>query len=235
MGILSKINIGADLDNRLEIIRMFERTNETRKVLEIGPGERPLILEYPGNGIFFGIEYPGFAGKTIEVFREKGKTILMKECDIDTEEWPFRDNEFDVIVSNQVIEHLANTDHFFEEFYRIMKKGGYGIISTPNLSSLHNIIQLLLSFQPVFCNVSDKFLGLGNPLSSQRFQRRPYPFHSHLRIFTTRALVDMCRVYGFKVEDIKGGTFMGIPLLGRFLSRLLPYYSYYCEVKIRKI
>lgn len=209
MGILSKINIGADLDNRLEIIRMFERTNETRKILEIGPGERPLILEYPGNGIFFGIEYPGYAGKTIEVFREKGKTILMKECDIDTENWPFEDNKFDVIVSNQVLEHMANTDHFFEEFYRIIKRGGYGIISCPNLSSLHNIIQLILTFQPIMCNASDRYYGIGNPLSSHRYEKHSAPFRCHLRILSLRAMVELCKIYGFKVEKKRGGHLWG--------------------------
>jgi len=48
------------------------------------------------------------------------------------ENWPI-DNEFcDLLVSLEVIEHLENPRHFFRECYRVMKKGAYGFISTPN-------------------------------------------------------------------------------------------------------
>ena len=119
MGILSKINIRADLANRLEIIDMFEKSSESKKICEIGPGGKPLIIEYPINGEFYGIEYPGCAEEPVKIFRQNNKTILMKECDLSRDKWPFEDNEFDVVVSNQVLEHMTNTDHFFEEFYRI--------------------------------------------------------------------------------------------------------------------
>ncbi|MDI6701325.1 MAG: class I SAM-dependent methyltransferase [bacterium] len=235
MGIFSKINIGADYANRLEIIDMFEKSSETKKICEVGPGGKPLIIEYPGNGEFYGIEYPGCAEETIKAFQLNGKTIVMKECDLSNDKWSFGDDEFDVVVSNQVLEHMTNTDHFFEEFYRIMKPGGYGIISCPNLSSLHNIIQLILTFQPIMHNASDKFYGIGNPLSSHRHEPRSAPFHCHLRILSLRAMVELCALYGFKVETKRGGSFMGIPLIGRYIGRILPWYSVYCTVKVRKI
>lgn len=211
MGILSKINIGADLANRLEIIDMFEKSSESEKICEIGPGGKTLIIEYPINGEFYGIEYPGCAEEPVKIFRQNNKTILMKECDLSRDKWPFGDSEFDVVVSNQVLEHMTNTDHFFEEFYRIMKPNGYGIISCPNLSSLHNIIQLILTFQPIMCNASDNFYGIGNLLSSHRHEIRPAPFHCHLRILSLRAMVELCALYGFKVETKRGGEFYGVP------------------------
>jgi len=77
MGILSKINIGADFTNRMEIIDMFEVSNAIKKVCEIGPGGKPLIIEYPGKCEFYGIEYPWCAEETIKVFRNEGKFIEM--------------------------------------------------------------------------------------------------------------------------------------------------------------
>ncbi|XOV93217.1 MAG: class I SAM-dependent methyltransferase [Bacteroidota bacterium] len=42
------------------------------------------------------------------------------------------DESFDTIVSFQVIEHIKNDHLFLEEIYRMLKKGGKAIISTPN-------------------------------------------------------------------------------------------------------
>ena len=115
-----------------------------------------------------------------------------------------------------------------------MKAGGYGIISIPNLSSLHNILQLLLTLQPIMCNASDKYYGVGNPLSSHRHQHSTAPFHCHLRILSLRAMVELCELHGFKVEKKRGGSFMGIPSVGRVFARIIPWYAYYCTVKVRK-
>ena len=108
MGILSRINIDADYANRLEIIDMFESNPGCTKVCEVGPGGKPLIIEYPGTHELYGIEYLGCAAETVKTANRKGKAITMAECDIDIHKWPFGDNEFDVVVSNQVLEHMSN-------------------------------------------------------------------------------------------------------------------------------
>lgn len=43
------------------------------------------------------------------------------------------DNNYDVIVSFQVIEHIKNDKFFLEEIYRILKPGGKALITTPNI------------------------------------------------------------------------------------------------------
>jgi 2-polyprenyl-3-methyl-5-hydroxy-6-metoxy-1,4-benzoquinol methylase len=50
--------------------------------------------------------------------------------------FPFADNEFDLIVSLEVIEHLENPRHLFRELFRCIRPGGYVIVSTPNQLSL---------------------------------------------------------------------------------------------------
>ncbi len=45
---------------------------------------------------------------------------------------PFPDNSFDVIVSFEVIEHIKNYQMFIKEAFRVLKKPGYFIFSTPN-------------------------------------------------------------------------------------------------------
>jgi SAM-dependent methyltransferase len=43
------------------------------------------------------------------------------------EEWPFTSSFFDLVVSNQVLEHVWDHGHFFSENYRVLKEGGSGV------------------------------------------------------------------------------------------------------------
>jgi SAM-dependent methyltransferase len=49
------------------------------------------------------------------------------------EPWPFADGEFDVVVLQEVIEHLENIPFVFREARRILKPGGCFVFSTPNM------------------------------------------------------------------------------------------------------
>jgi SAM-dependent methyltransferase len=46
---------------------------------------------------------------------------------------PYRDGQFDVVVSFQVIEHIQNDDLYLAEINRVLKPGGIALISTPNI------------------------------------------------------------------------------------------------------
>jgi ubiquinone/menaquinone biosynthesis C-methylase UbiE len=45
---------------------------------------------------------------------------------------PFKDESFDYVVSFQVIEHIADDREFIKEVYRVLRKGGKFIVTTPN-------------------------------------------------------------------------------------------------------
>jgi SAM-dependent methyltransferase len=45
--------------------------------------------------------------------------------------WPYPDDFFDIIVSNQVLEHVTDHDFFFKESYRTLKDGGYAVHLAP--------------------------------------------------------------------------------------------------------
>lgn len=59
--------------------------------------------------------------------REGYKFELVKD-----ERLPFKDNSFDVIISNQVIEHVNNQDVHIYEIHRVLKKYGICYLATPN-------------------------------------------------------------------------------------------------------
>ena len=47
-------------------------------------------------------------------------------CDL-----PFKDNEFDVVFCNHVLEHIPDDNKAMQELFRVMKKGGFGIFQIP--------------------------------------------------------------------------------------------------------
>ena len=47
---------------------------------------------------------------------------------------PFKDESFDYVVSFQVIEHIDDDKSFIKEVYRVLRKGGKFIVTTPNRS-----------------------------------------------------------------------------------------------------
>ena len=52
----------------------------------------------------------------------------------DAEKLPFKNGIFDAVLSFELIEHLNDYKNYLAEVYRILKKGGMLIISTPNRS-----------------------------------------------------------------------------------------------------
>ena len=47
---------------------------------------------------------------------------------------PFGDSEFDLVYASEVIEHLADTEAFLSDIFRVLKPGGTLLLSTPNSS-----------------------------------------------------------------------------------------------------
>lgn len=115
---------------------------------------------------------------------------------------PYPDNYFDFIISQEVLEHIIDTDRYFEEFHRVLKKGGKVIITTPNLLAWHQRMLCFFGIVPTFYELSttDKSIGLGI-LKKILYNKQPV---GHVRVFTKMALVDIAKLYKFKVLAIKG-------------------------------
>ena len=50
---------------------------------------------------------------------------------MDVHDIPFEDNSFDVIMCNHVLEHVQDDKKVIKEFFRVIKKGGWGIFQVP--------------------------------------------------------------------------------------------------------
>lgn len=138
--------------------------------------------------------------------------------------FPYNDDFFDIIVSNQVMEHVNNTDNFLREIHRILKPSGYAIISTPNISSIHNLGMLMLGKQPFSFHVSE--IQVGNPLYGVET-------HGHVKIFTISAFKDLAKYHNLRIEKIFGSGYYYCQIkISKFVSKILPRYSIYIYIYI---
>jgi len=75
-----------------------------------------------------------------------GYSLEYRLCDV--LELPFEDESFDVVCSNELIEHLPDVETALAEMMRVTRKGGRIVISGPNLCSpLMPLLDLLRLFR----------------------------------------------------------------------------------------
>jgi SAM-dependent methyltransferase len=161
--------------------------------------------------------------------RERGIDVTLGDLN---EQFPYDGARFDVVVSNQVIEHLADTDNFVREVHRILCPGGLAVVSTENLASWHNVLALLLGWQPFsLSNVSGTRLGLGNPLAAQRGDAPALRSWEHVRVFAYRGLKELFEAHGFTVENVVGAGYYPLPAA---FARLDPRHAAFLTVTARR-
>jgi len=227
---LKKLWHRAARENNLNLAKLLERNPQAR-VLDLGCDDGELVKErieeYVGSGEIWGVDIDQ---RVLVQAKKRGiKTFCL---DLNSQKLPFKDNFFDVVEANQIIEHLWNTDTFTEEIYRVLKPGGYLVIATENLSSWHNLFSLFLGFQAPSQDVSSKF-RVGNPFSL--CQGRPRVWTAHQRVFTIKGLKIMLETYGSKVEKILTSGYYPFPgLLAKILTRLDPIHAAFICLKARK-
>lgn len=231
--LLNKLHQATDFENRRVILDLLE-SDKFAKVLDCGCGEGNFTLELGkriGAANLYGIE---IADEFRGLPEERGVTVYIADLN---GALPIDDESFDVVVASQVIEHIYRTDGFVREIHRVLKPGGYAVMSTPNLASHHNIFFLLLGLQPFPAKVSDEVASLGNRFDPEYKVKRDrnYPAHSHLRLFTASALKELFQYHGFKVEKISGVGYYPFPnSVARIAAHIDPRHAVYLTTKIRK-
>jgi SAM-dependent methyltransferase len=105
--------------------QLDRRVREGSSVLDAGCGEQPFRgrIEARG-GKYLGCDVSRNAGNTVDVVG----TVMML---------PFADRSFDIVLCSEVLEHVEDPDRAFGEMLRVLKGGGYLIVTTPFLYPLH--------------------------------------------------------------------------------------------------
>lgn len=115
----------------------------------------------------------------------------------DVHDIPFDENSFDVIMGNHLLEHVENDLKTLQEFYRVMKPGGWGIFQVP--------------------------IDMTNPnteedptVTDPKERERLYWQSDHLRLYGYEAYVRRLEEAGFEVESINYGDVLGEELVERY-------------------
>lgn len=145
--------------------------------------------------------------------------------------FPFRSNAFDVVILNQVIEHIRDLDGFVAEVARVLKRGAHLLVSTPNLASWTNIAALVCQQQAFSQSISSKYY-LGNRFSRAYKEPVPYEFPQHCHILTSRGLTDLLELNGLTLLELRGAGYFPLPDIP--MTRLDPGHSQYLVARAMK-
>ena len=98
-------------------------------------------------------------------------------CDL-----PFKDNSFDVVFCNHVLEHITDDKKAMQELFRVMKKGGFGIFQIPQDMSREKTFE-------------------DNSIIDKKERTEIFGQYDHVRVYG-KDYFNKLRSVGFKVEEI---------------------------------
>ncbi len=110
---------------------------QNKKLLDIGCGSKPYEFFFKKLDIIYeGIDFKEFS-KNPSFELNKPDFYFHKNYKKDFKMPQFEDKSYDIVVAFQVLEHHEKPEVFFSEIKRILKEGGYLIISFPFIWELH--------------------------------------------------------------------------------------------------
>ncbi len=223
------------LDEQGLMLDYLEEDNEA-KLLDLGclNGDRTHeFIQKVNPAKTYGIDVVSkFLSKAVKKYG-----IIGKRADLN-KKFPIPTRSMDVIVTAHVIEHLTDTDNFLSEIHRVLKPGGYLVVSTDNLAGWFNIFSLILGYQPTAGpTVSTRHLITLSPLwwegGAGGVKNVDYPMHHN--VMTMKTLETLLTKYGFVVEKLAGSGYPPIPYpLAKLFCRLDLYHSMFMVIKARK-
>lgn len=190
----------------LEILNAADIRGDTYLDMGIGAGYSTFEIANQINANkIYGID---ISDKAVNAAITRG--IMASKIDINNEKLPFPDAFFDVVTGFEIIEHLTDSDNFLSECYRVIKPGGYFLVSSPNISSWLSIISLILGYLPPPYDVSLEH-RIGKPFGKRIRIPLAEKTNGHIKPYNLRALKEHLKIVGFKIisthstSHIKGG------------------------------
>ena len=95
---------------------------------------------------------------------------------------PFKDNEFDVILCNHVLEHIPDDTKAMQELYRVLKPGGFGVFQIPQ-------------------DLTRELTFEDNSIKDKKERAKIFGQYDHVRIYGKDYFNEL-RSVGFKVDEV---------------------------------
>ena len=165
---------------RPEVFALLPTLKTGIKVLEIGCGEGAFSTSIPGTTETWGIEPDQ---RSAEVAKTRLTRVFVNIFDAVKAELPT--NYFDLVVCNDVIEHMTDHDAFLRSIQDHMAPGSYLVGSLPNVRFYGNLFNLLVA--------RDWHYQDGGVLD-----------RTHFRFFTMRSVRRAFEDAGFSLRRLEG-------------------------------
>jgi len=107
-----------------KILETLDKQNGSMKILDMGCGSGFFMLMFRGRLI--GLDN----AENVEICRKRG--LQAYPIDLEKDRFPLENETFDATVCLEVLEHLTDPNNILDEICRILKSGGYLLMSTPN-------------------------------------------------------------------------------------------------------
>lgn len=104
-------------------------------VLDLGSGEGGTCKVFSEDNFVVSFDL-----SLIRLQRQKDDNSFLSKINGTALQLPFKDNSFDLIIIQDVIEHLTDINLFYNEIKKILKPNGTIYLSTPNKFSVFNFI-----------------------------------------------------------------------------------------------
>jgi methionine biosynthesis protein MetW len=191
---------GEDIDyNRLEMIVKHIESGE--KVLEINCGNGLLAEKIAKKGA--DVTVTDLSDVALKMAKSRGISKAFK-VNLDTQILPFQPSQFDIVVSNSMIEHGFFPENTVREGMRVLKENGTFIIMVPNIGHWRFRLWLLLGIFPYIQNTPTDML--------------------HLRFFTLQSIKKAGEQFGLKVKKVSGNS-------GLWVNRIYPFFFNVTPIK----
>lgn len=121
------------LENVVLLLEKLKQENQNIKLLNIGSGSSQFdrVISFLNIDVY---------NTDIVIKNEDSHN---KWCDLNLQNPIPYDEKFDVVLAQEVIEHLENPWKFFRDLHSALKDNGCLIITTPNVASWHSKIKFL--------------------------------------------------------------------------------------------
>jgi len=170
-----------EVDYNKKGTRVYEASHlikDCDKILDVGCGDGALytLIKSKCNG-YYGIDISKTAISQI-----KDKKVNVRIVNLNEQKIPFQDTFFDYAVCLDVIEHVFDPVKLIEELFRVTKKEGFVILSTPNIRYYKHILNLIFGRFPKTSGDPEHYDG------------------GHLHYFTYKDLMGLCYQKSSKIK-----------------------------------
>lgn len=150
-----------------------------RRILDVGCGDGSLLQSFSETNECFGLDI-----SMPQLEKAEKKNIRALRVDLETGEFPFPNDSFDLVICSETIEHLLDVDNLLSEAHRILKFEGSLILTFPNINQpVSWLMQIIYDLPPMY---------------SARYKS------PHVRDYTARIVKNILVDFGFEVIRARG-------------------------------